>query len=54
MVHGQEPLLAYLENVDVSEKKQERLLYAGTACVPSGSYVPWFPGTDRKWRCIGR
>ena len=31
-----------------------RLLYAGTACLPSGSHVPWFPGTDREWRCIGR
>ena len=38
------------------ERKEagRRLLYAGTACLPSGSHVPWFPGTDREWRCIGR
>ena len=38
-------LLSYLEDVDVAEDSHEKgFLYAGTACVPSGPYLPWFQG----------
>lgn len=45
-----EPILTYLEEVDVTERQKSRDLYAGTARVPSEPYFPWFPGTDRGRR----
>ena len=43
------PLLEYLENVTSIRTARKGLLYAGTACVPSGPYFPWIPGSDRGW-----
>ena len=45
-----EPILTYLEEVDVTEKAKSRDFICRYSGVPSEPYFPWFPGTDRGRR----
>ena len=44
-----EALLTCLGNIDISEDDHE-VLYAGTACMPSGPHIPRLSGAGGGWR----